>query len=750
MKNPLYKRLPREFKSDFGKYLVIFLFIAGMISLVSGFLVADNSLIAAYDEGFEKYNIENGHFELMMEAETSLIERLEDEGVVIYENYYADEAVEENDSTMRIYKDREIINLVCVMEGEKPVQSNEIAIDRMYADNNDLSVGDTITVGGEKLTISGLVALPDYSCLFENNTDMMFDSLTFCAGIMTPEGFEKFGNDHLHYVYSWKYIHEPEDEREEKEISDDFMKVIAANAPITDFVPRYANQAIQFTGEDMGGDKAMFIMFLYIVVAIIAFVFAITTSNTIAEEAAVIGTLRASGYTRGELIGHYLISPLLVTFAAAVVGNILGYTVVKQYMVDLYYGSYSLPTYETLWNAEAFIETTVVPFILMLVINLAILISKLKLSPLKFLRRDLRRRTKKKAFHLNSSIPFLTRFRLRIIFQNIPNYLILFAGIVFASILLVFGIMLGPLLDDYSQQINSSMFADYQYVLKAPAETEDEDAEKYCLATLKTASEKYQMEDIMVYGVDGTSYVDVPLGEGEAYVSDGYMIKYGLNTGDTIILKDKYSDESYEFTVAGEYEYPASLAVFISRKEFNKKFDKDEDYYTGYLSNRELEDIDEAYISTIITEDDLTKISRQLTVSMGDFMLVFQYFGVIMFLLLMYLLSKQIIEKNAGSISMVKILGYSNGEIGGLYIVATTISVVLSLLLSIPVCYYILKWMFSSYLYTEISGYIPFIISNTVYVKVFIYGIVSYVLVAALQMYKIGRIPKSDALKNVE
>lgn len=750
MKNPLYKRLPREFKSDFGKYLVIFLFIAGMISLVSGFLVADNSLIAAYNEGFEKYNIENGHFELMMEAETSLMERLEEEGVSIYENYYADEAVEENDSTMRIYKDREIINLACIMEGEKPVKSDEIAIDRMYADNNHLSVGDTITVGGDKLTISGLVALPDYSCLFENNTDMMFDSLTFCVGVMTPEGFEKFGSDHLHYVYSWKYINEPEDEREEKEISDDFMKVIAANAPITDFVPRYANQAIQFTGEDMGGDKAMFIMFLYIVVGIIAFVFAITTSNTIAEEAAVIGTLRASGYTRGELIRHYLISPLLVTFIAAVVGNILGYTVVKQYMVDLYYSSYSLPTYETLWNAEAFIETTVVPFILMLVINLAILNSKLKLSPLKFLRRDLRRRTKKKAFHLNSGIPFLTRFRLRIIFQNIPNYLILFIGIVFASILLVYGIMFGPLLDDYSQQINSSMFADYQYVLKAQAETEDKDAEKYCLATLKTTSEKYQTEDIMVYGVDGTSYVDVPLGEGEAYVSDGYMIKYGLNTGDTIVLKDKYSDESYEFTVAGEYEYPASLAVFISRKEFNKKFDKDEDYYTGYLSNRELEDIDEAYISTIITEDDLTKISRQLTVSMGDFMLVFQYFGVIMFLLLMYLLSKQIIEKNAGSISMVKILGYSNGEIGGLYIVATTISVVLSLLLSIPVCYYILKWMFSSYLYTQISGYIPFIISNTVYVKVFIYGIVSYALVAALQMYKIGKIPKSDALKNVE
>ena len=36
----------------------------------------------------------------------------------------------------------------------------------------------------------------------------------------------------------------------------------------------------------------------------------------------------------------------------------------------MYYGSYSLPTYETVWNAEAFLLTTVVPVLIMLVVNL--------------------------------------------------------------------------------------------------------------------------------------------------------------------------------------------------------------------------------------------------------------------------------------------------------------------------------------------------------------------------------------------
>lgn len=751
MKNPLYKRLPRELKSDFGKYLVIFLFIAGLIALVSGFLVADNSIFAAYQEGFEKYNIEDGNFELMFEAEDKLIETLEQEGVTIYDQRYVEKTVEENGSTMRVYINREEVNLLCLMEGEQPVQADEIAIDRMYADNNELTVGDTITLGGHQLTITGLVALPDYSCLFENNTDMMFDSLTFCVAVMTREGFESLGEDNLHYVYAWKYDREPADERAEKEISEDFMKVIGKNAVITNFIPRYANQAIQFTGEDMGGDKAMFILFLYIVIVIIAFVFAVTISNTIEEEASVIGTLRASGYTRGELLRHYLILPVIVTLLAAVVGNVLGYTVLKQYMVDLYYGSYSLPTYVTLWNGEAFIETTVVPIVLMLVINLVILAGRLKLSPLKFLRHDLSRKTKKKALRLNTSIPFMTRFRLRIIFQNMPNYLTLFVGIVFASFIMVFGMMFGPLLEDYAKEINASMFADYQYVLKAQAETETEGAEKYCVTTLQTTSKKYPTEDIMVYGIDQDSaYVDIDFPQGEVYVSNGYRIKYGLQVGDTITLKEKYSDASYEFTVAGEYEYSAALAVFIPREEYNRIFEKEEDYYTGYLSDQVIDDIEDSYISTIITEEDLTKISRQLTVSMGDFMALFNYFGIIMFLLLMYLLSKQIIDKNAGAISMVKILGYTNGEIGGLYIIATTAAVVFSLLLAAPICYFGLRWLFSSYLYTEISGYIPYMVSNTIFVKVFLFGIICYMAVAALQMFKIGKIPKSDVLKNAE
>ena len=114
---------------------------------------------------------------------------------------------------------------------------------------------------------------------------------------------------------------------------------------------------------------------LYIVIVILAFIFAITARSTIEQESSVVGTLLASGYTRGELVRHYMTLPVVVMLVASVVGNVLGYTWMKYVVAGMYYHSYSLPTYTTIWNADAFIETTVIPFVLLLVVNFLVIMS---------------------------------------------------------------------------------------------------------------------------------------------------------------------------------------------------------------------------------------------------------------------------------------------------------------------------------------------------------------------------------------
>ena len=51
-------------------------------------------------------------------------------------------------------------------------------MDRMYAENNSLEIGDWVKSGKKAFRITGLVALSDYSALFQNNNDTMFDSVS--------------------------------------------------------------------------------------------------------------------------------------------------------------------------------------------------------------------------------------------------------------------------------------------------------------------------------------------------------------------------------------------------------------------------------------------------------------------------------------------------------------------------------------------------------------------------------------------
>lgn len=760
MRNPLNKRFLRELKGELAKYIVIFVFMTAVIGLISGFLIADGSMYDTYNKSFEKYNIEDGNFELYSKADESVIDKLEKENVTIYENFYKEEIVvrhnnikndEDSQSTLRFYVNREEVDKVDLMEGSLPEDINEIAIDRMYAENNDIKVQDTLTVGSRILKVTGLVALSDYSSLFSDNSDTMFDSLKFGVGVVSQKCFDAYDDTHIHYVYSWLYDNKPEDDKEAKLMADDFVKTISANAILVNYIPQYINQAIHFTGDDIGSDRSMMIVLLYVLIVIMAFVFAVTTNNTIVKEANVIGTLRASGYTRGELLRHYILLPIIVTIFGALVGNILGYTVFKDIFVATYYGSYSLPTYHTLWNADAFLLTTVVPVIIMLVINIVIIGCRLKLSPLKFLRRDLSGKQKKKAMRL-PAFRFFNRFRLRIIIQNMPNYITLFIGILFANVLLLFGIMLGPMLTHYQNEITDKLIAKHQYVLKALVDVDDNAAEKYCVKTLATIEGRLKSEDVLVYGVkDNSIYADIntaSLKDNEVYITNGYADKFRIKKGDKITLKEKYDDNEYEFTVKDMYDYPSSFAIFMSDATFKNVFDKSEDYYSGYFSDNIL-DIDEKYVATQITLDDLTKVSRQLDRSMGETFNLVKIFAVVLFAVLMFLLTKLIVEKNTTSISMVKILGYSNREISRLYVTSTTIVVVLSVALSIGLSVVIMNYLFRVFM-EEMSGWISCYYAPHIFPVMFILNITVYAVISFFMMAKIKKIPMDEALKTVE
>ena len=900
VRNPLLKRIPRELLGDWRKYLVVSMFLILTIGFVSGMYVANESMMAAADEGVSKYKLEDGHFELDRQADGELLAAIQSGEKADIKQYYLDKAKAEldekfereftkefasefeaefetafeeqikaslaaqgleeaaveamlptavaqarqtqehsdayeaayeeawrqayaeaypqaydeawqelqeeisgkyedakekyeledpafeavpvqvyahfyrnaeedsdndgvSDGTVRVYAKTEEVNLACLMKGNLPEAADEIAIDRMHADNAGIRVGDTIAVGGQPYTVVGLIAYVNYATLHEKNTDLIFDALKFDVAMVTETGFDRLSQP-VHYAYAWKYEKEPKDEKDEKQFSENFLKAlltqtVIADMKIEDYIPRYVNAAINFATDDMGSDEAMGGVLLDILIIIIAFIFAVTISNTITKESQTIGTLRASGYSRGELVLHYLSMPVIVTLIAAGIGNILGYSVFKNVVVSMYYNSYSLPTYETIWNPKAFFKTTLIPVALMFIVNLAVIVRMMRHTPLQFLRHDLKKTKRGKAMRL-PKWKFFSRFRLRIMFQNIPNYIILFAGVCFIMVMLAMAVGMPDTLKFYKQNAAELMFARYQYVLKSCEDeegntinTQNDDAEQFGMRSLQKRGDALD-EEISVYGIsDDSRYVEITglksLKEGEVYISASFRDKYGLNVGDTVSLDEKYENRQYRFEVVGIYDKCQSISVFMSLQNYRNVFDLDEGEFGGYMSDTEITDIEEESIATVITERDITKMCDQLDHSMGAYMQYFQFLCILLSAVLIYLLTKIIIEKNENAISMTKILGYENREIAGLYLLSTTMFLVLADAVSVVLGALVMREAWKAIMFSY-SGWFTFVIEPAGYVKMFAFVLIGYLIVMFFDFRRIKRIPMEEALKNIE
>ena len=696
--------------------------------------------------------------------------------VKLYEHFYRNEAEDydndgKQDATVRIFKSDSQIDKAVFFEGGAPAADNEIAIDRMHAQNVGVKLGDEISVGNKSFKVVGLLSYVNYLTLHEKNTDLMFDAFGFDVAMLTPSAFDKL-DSRIHYNYAYKYINAPEDKIAQADHADSFLKALITQTlvednELKDYLPGYLSQARNFAISDIEGDSTSTSILCYILIGVIAFIFAITISNTIEKEASVIGTLRASGYTKAELIRHFMSMPFIVTILGAVIGNIFGYTLFKSVALNLYYQSYSLPPCSIVWSKTALIKTTVIPFILMLVVNLYVIVSRMQISPLRFLRHDLAKNKRTKARRL-PAWSFLGRFRLRILFQNMPNYLVLIFGVIFIELMLCFAFGLPDSLVHYGSRAADMVFAEYQYMLMGSKdedgeliETAEESAERFSAKSLMYAKGESSIrsgmgsggdESVTVYGIeDNSEYVSLgsDVNESAVYASSAFIKKFDLTVGDVIDLHEEYENKSYQFKIAGQIDYDGGIAVFMRNADFNTVFEKDADDFTGYFSHEEITDIDESYIATVITADDIAEVANQLIHSLGGVINVFKYVLIVLAAALIYLLAKIIIERNEHSISMVKILGFENKEIASLYILPTAVVIVVFAILSFFAGYGLMLLVFKAFV-LQMDGYFAFYMSRQSMVLSVVYLLIGYAFVSLIDLFRIRRIPLDVALKNVE
>ena len=183
MKKVLIKRFPREIRANLFRYLSLFFMIALCMYIVIALVDAAEIVIRGTDLNQKNSNLEDGQVTLFTPLLDDQIEEIEKAGVTIEPHISYDINMEDG-SVLRIFKNRQKVDLIVLDKygvnnknesyGTDPhlaQSSNEIVLEKRYAEEHDLSVGDHIRIGKEDYLITGIGSTVDYDAPYKKLSD---------------------------------------------------------------------------------------------------------------------------------------------------------------------------------------------------------------------------------------------------------------------------------------------------------------------------------------------------------------------------------------------------------------------------------------------------------------------------------------------------------------------------------------------------------------------------------------------------
>lgn len=817
----LYKRVFRDLKSHFLRNSALFILLTIMISVTSGFLIVSESTAARNNQLMTSGQVEDGQVYLAAPMSESIEHSISKNDITIEKMNRIDAKLPHN-KILRLYGNRDNINLPIISNGRLAKKSNEVALSANYIENNHLRLGDEIRVPGDyfvdlkerTLKIVGVYVSPDYNSPFQKNSDFMFDNINFGIGLVSKDLASKFNPGKTVFQVSYRFKDaelrpvnnvkigvkktpiSKANQQKKKKIENDFLARVSSDGTLLGLLRAEDNKSINYMMDDMGGDRPMMMVLGALMVILIAFLFAVASSNKIVEDSEIIGTLLATGYRKSEILKQYMATPVIVTLAAALCGNILGYTLLVKPYSTVYYRSFNLPAFKALFNSQALLLTTVVPIIIMLFINYAYLVKSLKYSPLDFLRHSISKKKYRKIQPFKFA-DFKTRFRFRVLINSIGDYIIMAIGIFIISILLFYAFSASPTFDKFSKASSAGLVSKYQYILKSPVPLEaigsdsgatsdsgidshsnidsgssisshsntDLESNNASDSGIKQQAEKFTIssgsvymrirksnEEISTMGISDNSLyfknLNLSKSDNNVVISDGLAKKAEKDVCDYIKIKNEITGKTREYKISAIYKYEPALTAFFPREQLNKIIGKDNGYFNGYLSNQKL-NIDEKFLANTVDKETVSDAGKTLKNIVGPMLDVFTYASLTFFFVFIFILTKIIINKNRLSIAYLKIFGYTRREISLIYIMPTTVVLILTFILSWPLQKKLLGYI-SFVAFSKFAGYFELAISSTLFFKAFGYALLIYILVCIGQVYNISKINYGEVLKNRE
>lgn len=716
----LNKRIKRNVKNNLGRNLALFFLIALGMYFVVSFVGSAETIMNGIDSYQKKNNVEDAEFSTFQALTSEEEKELREKGITIQKMYYLDFKLGKG-NTLRAFVVREKINKNQIDEGSLPETDNQVVLEKHYAEANAYKVGDVIEIADMNFTISGVGSTADYEKVLEEDSDINVNSKRFGTAFFSEKGYYKLKNtgkqnEAERYLYAMK-----EASGFSAKDTKNWLKDKLKNNQLLSFVEKADNGRMGNASEDVEMNKEGGMIGGVLLLVIFAYVISIYAVHSIEEESTMIGTMYALGLSKSELIVHYMSLPLLITFLGGLAGTAIGFTPLGiGVQAASTFESYSLPVMDTVYPLYLIIYGLFVPAIIFVVVNFGCMNKMLTREPLSLLRNEKKqRKVSKMSLH---KLSFNRCFQIRQFLREKRSAFAMFGGIFFAVLMLMMALDVQVCLSNMQVQNEEDVKFDEMYLLKAQPDKIPEHAQAGYMKSLYCETPEGENMKVSVLGLeDKNSYFpNIKKADGKQIViSSSVAIKYKLKVGDKYTLSDESEDKDYTFTVADIKQYSVGLYVFMKIDDMRELFDVSDEQYNVLFADQKL-DLDSEYIYSTTSKDDIREFSTTFIASMQPMVIALYGVSVLVFIIVMYLMMKVIIDRSDFSITLFRIFGYGDREIQQLFLNGNLITVIVSGAISIPVCKYLMDAM-----WPEIVSYVPvgFDISFQVY---------HYVLVAAL------------------
>ncbi len=521
---------------------------------------------------------------------------------------------------------------------------------------------------------------------------------------------------------------------------------------LTQFLIAADNPRIDAAAGDVIINRFAGILAGIILMVLFTYVISVFVIHNIEKESSVIGALYALGVTRGQLLFHYLLNPMLIAFLGGVVGCILGFS---KYGTGWQMGDsiayYSLPPMRIVTPGYLLFYSLIMPPVTAAVVNYLVINKKLKCTALSLLRNEQTAGKVGRIQNMNlGNMKFLLRFQIRQMLREIRSAFAVVIGMFICLLILMMSIDCAVLCINFGNACLEETKYAYMYTYKYPTEDVPEGGIPAYVENLKKEAYGYNL-DVTVLGIDDDNpYFPIVTADkkNEIVISSAAAQKFGVKVGDKLVLSDEVNERDYAFTVKNIVNFTSGVYVFLDRDVMQELFDQEDDYYNVVFADHAL-DIDNGRLYATVSKENVEESSQIFTDMMGPMVVMLVAISALIFMIVMYLMMKVMIDRSAFSISLMKVFGYRRREIRRLYLDGNFYVILLGALICVPLA----KWsMDLVYPYCIANVAIGMDIKFTPQIYIMIYGGIwlCYIVINFLLVGRLNKLVPAEVLKNRE